>query len=295
MKILFISNYNPFESSGGAEKNAKAMIQYIQKKDKNIEFIYCRTTDFSLEQGDSLDSDVFMFESFDGLSNKIVKELKDYKYFIFENSYGFSSDKLFGLKQRKNKLIEENIIYLDFYKNAAKVIMQSSFQEMIFRCNIGDGFNYLTLNGNFWSEKDIELLEDFKYKRSSFDLIENKGKDFYAILGGKNDLHNKIKGVKEAVDFCKKKGFDYDIIRPTSYYNYLEELSKYDNLVFLPTVPETFSRVYIEARYLGLNVISNNNIGAKYTPYEYKYLPRKIKSFNNLGSLKVLDCLKYGD
>ena len=34
--------------------------------------------------------------------------------------------------------------------------------------------------------------------------------------------------------------------------------------MFLPKSPETLSRIVVEARMLGLSVITNNNVGAKY-------------------------------
>lgn len=288
MKILFISNYSPFDSNGGAEKNSKALIEWVRKDNPQIEFEYCRVVDFDHNWATYSHYDLFIFESFDSLSNKTAKEIEGERYFIFENSYGFSSDKLFGLKQRSKPLIEENLCYESFYKNAEYVILQSSFQETIFRCNLGDLGNYIVLDGNFWEEKEIEMLDLAAEKRA---FKEFKDPDFkrYLIIDGKTDLHRKIKGVDKAIDFCKENGWKFDLKSSfSSYQEYLNIMADYDDLVFFPTVPETFSRVYIEAKYLGLKVFSNNNIGAKSTKYENVHLPFKMKQYSRQDALRIL-------
>ena len=42
----------------------------------------------------------------------------------------------------------------------------------------------------------------------------------------------------------------------------MRKLAQYSKLVFFPNTPETFSRVVIEAKMMGLEIISNDLIGA---------------------------------
>jgi hypothetical protein len=41
-------------------------------------------------------------------------------------------------------------------------------------------------------------------------------------------------------------------------------LSNNDKLVFFPKTPETLSRICVEARMMGMKVITNKNVGASY-------------------------------
>ena len=44
-------------------------------------------------------------------------------------------------------------------------------------------------------------------------------------------------------------------------------LSSNDKFIFLPKTPETLSRVVVEARMLGVKVLTNKNVGAVYEPW----------------------------
>ena len=48
------------------------------------------------------------------------------------------------------------------------------------------------------------------------------------------------------------------------YNKFLSLLSENDKFIFLPKTPETLSRVVVEARMMGLKIITNENVGASY-------------------------------
>ena len=41
-------------------------------------------------------------------------------------------------------------------------------------------------------------------------------------------------------------------------------MAKNKKLIFLPTIPETLSRICVEAKMMGCSVITNGMVGAKY-------------------------------
>ena len=286
MNILFISNEDPFTSLGGAGQNSLGLIENLLKKeDVNIEYRKPQLIDAS----DILGYDLFILEDFWGFPDDLVDLFLEEKYIIFENSYGFASDKFLGFHKREQKWIEKDLRHKYFYQCAEKVYLQSWFQYTIFEMNGLDFGNLECLDGNFWTEESIRTLEKYRFERDVDANIYPSPEDtYYVILDGKNPLHQKVKGVQEAVDYAKEKKLFCQIISPASYDEYLKILSNSAGLIFLPTVPETFSRVYIEAKYLNVSVISNNNIGAKRSSWnEGVFFPHKMMTFNSSASNKV--------
>jgi purine nucleoside phosphorylase len=53
-----------------------------------------------------------------------------------------------------------------------------------------------------------------------------------------------------------------DLIPSLAYKDFLTRLGKSKKFVFLPKTPETLSRIVVEARMMGLSVITNNLVGA---------------------------------
>ena len=70
------------------------------------------------------------------------------------------------------------------------------------------------------------------------------------------------KNTRDAKLFCIHKGIDYELIPSADYYDFLNKISNNDTLVFFPKTPETFSRIVVEARMMGMKVITNNLVGA---------------------------------
>ena len=46
------------------------------------------------------------------------------------------------------------------------------------------------------------------------------------------------------------------------YKDFLERLGANKFLIFLPKTPETLSRIAVEARMMGMSVVTNKNVGA---------------------------------
>ena len=70
------------------------------------------------------------------------------------------------------------------------------------------------------------------------------------------------KNTGDAIKLCKAKQWDYDIISPCGYIEFLLRLGEIEKFVFLPKTPETLSRITVEARMMGLSVITNSLVGA---------------------------------
>ena len=67
---------------------------------------------------------------------------------------------------------------------------------------------------------------------------------------------NPIKKTQKAIDFCRKNGYEYDLISHENNTKFLEILSEYENLVFMTGHPEPTPRLAIECKLLGVNMIA---------------------------------------
>jgi len=69
-----------------------------------------------------------------------------------------------------------------------------------------------------------------------------------------------IKGTQDGEALCKKKNFDYEVLWDLPYKDMLESLSQAKALVFLPKGKDTCPRLVIEAKLLGCDIITNENV-----------------------------------
>ena len=70
------------------------------------------------------------------------------------------------------------------------------------------------------------------------------------------------KNTQGAIRYCKLKNLDYDLILQCSYEEFLKRLGSNNKFLFLPQTPETLSRIVVEARMMGMTVLTNNQVGA---------------------------------
>jgi len=82
----------------------------------------------------------------------------------------------------------------------------------------------------------------------------------YAIVDGNGGWHSKAKGVKEAIFWARQNNIPFEVIKESNYQNFIERLSRYHGLIFLPQIHDTCPRVTIEAKLMGLNLITNENV-----------------------------------
>ncbi len=69
------------------------------------------------------------------------------------------------------------------------------------------------------------------------------------------------KGYEEALAYCRKQGIEPRVIRDLTPLQVLDEFIAAERLVFLPQWPEPASRVALEARFLGCEVVSSDALG----------------------------------
>jgi hypothetical protein len=180
------------------------------------------------------------------LSENCKFELLNKRYTVVEHDAGWLTTRDFGLYE---DFIPppEHIVNADFYRSAEKVVMQSAVHQYAIKQALGLT-NTVSSNGNPWSKSDLALLRRLSQVP--------KTKEFAII-----DHPHPTKGTDDAVAHCEEKGHNYTIIPEAPREKFLESLSEYQFLVFLPRVFESYGRIAAEFRAMSGSLISNNKLG----------------------------------
>jgi len=250
MKYVFISDFFKQDVPGGAEIVDHEIIKSLRNSGTEVTTFHSHQC--SLEVLERFHGARFIVSNFINLSEAVKRALGREKYIIYEHDHKY-------LKTRDPSLYKdfwaprEQLINVDFYRNAIAVVCQSKLHTETAKLNLGIK-NIKNASGSLWSNEDLTLLETYT-KRSK--------KPLCAIM----DSPNRNKNTSGAIKYCKERGLKYKLIPASSYKKFIEELSECDTFVFFPTTQETLSRVVLEARMLGCKVTTNNLVGAASEPW----------------------------
>lgn len=251
MQILILTDYllSDLEIVGGAEYNDKILFNLLEKDGHSVAIKRSREVNVLFLKSLQKETKVIV-SNFVHLDNKSKLYLQNnFDYLIYEHDHKYLE------KRNPSSFVnfeapKEKIINYDFYKSARAVLAQTNFHKKIIEKNLKLK-NIISLSGNLWDDSDFDkmekLLSDTKNNRCSI-------------------LHSSFnsKGTQEAIYYCENNNLDYDLISDNNYYSFLRKIASNEKLVFLPTTPETLSRVCVEARMMGCTVVTNGLVGAKY-------------------------------
>tara|TARA_R100000234_G_scaffold82065_1_gene51733 strand:+ start:355 stop:1200 length:846 start_codon:yes stop_codon:yes gene_type:complete len=246
-KVIFIADFFADEVPGGGELNNQQLIQILQKRGVDVLEIKSQNVSPQFLQEQNKNTK-FIIANFIGLTEENKSLLKlEKEYIIYEHDHKYVKTR--NPADYKDFIApKDQIINFEFYKNSKAILCQSDFHANIVRANLNLD-NIKSVGGNLWSH---DIL-DFMYKISL-----NKKQATCAIMSSDN-WH---KNTPDAIKLCKIKGWKYDLIPRSDYQHFLTRLGKSKKFVFLPKTPETLSRIVVEARMMGLSVVTNNLVGA---------------------------------
>ena len=246
-KTIFVADFFANEVPGGGELNNQELVEILRERGTHVLEVKSGrlTPDFISECSKETK---FIVANFVMLSEESKAMLEnDREYIIYEHDHKYVRSR--NPADYKNFIAPKSeIINFSFYKNAKAVLCQSRFHADIVESNLKLD-NIISLGGNLWSEDSLETM---------LSMSRADKKPTCAIMSSTN-WH---KNTGDAIKLCKAKQWDYDIIPPCSYIQFLTRLGESEKFVFLPRTPETLSRIAVEARMMGLSVIANNLVGA---------------------------------
>jgi len=142
-------------------------------------------------------------------------------------------------------------------------------------------FHLCKVLGTENSHKTSVLSSCFlKKDLAKMELLRQKPKNGrYAIVDGLGGWHTQAKGVSEALDMANASGFDYSLIKTHTHGELLEKLSDFASLIFLPVIHDTCPRIVIEAKLMGLEVLTNSRAQHVYEDWWHNKSPDESQNY----------------
>ena len=262
MSKYLISDFSYEECpTGGAEIGDKLLREKFDLKFLKSSEIY------------DLDSDAtYVISNISQLNPLILNKLKNCKYIIHECDYKITpsrqpwrfKDCMVPANQRSN---------YDLYENAQAVFVKSKDHKEIYEKNGVKG-NFINTSTNFWDNSDLDLLSKLNE--------ENKEKsDQYCVYLTDNWIKNSVGAISYLLDNNETPAY---IRNEGTREGFLSQMAKHKGLVFFPVARESYCRIIVEAKCMGLSVVTQGG-GYGVTSEQY---------FHDLSGELLIEHLRQG-
>ena len=247
---------------GGTALTLEAIIEPIQDR---VEFV--KTSDLTVQHLQFKKPKIWILGNITALTaeaHKALYQLMTEEPFVkIEFDYGYCKfrgeiphQKLGGvLCNCPSEEDPTTSIFFELYKlikeKALHVFYMSEEQRNFHLCKVlgTENSHKTSVLSSCFSKKDLSEMEFLRRKPKN-------GR--YAIIDGLGGWHTQAKGVSEALDLANSSGFDYNLIKTQTHTDLLEKLSDFSCLIFLPIIHDTCPRIVIEAKLMGLDVLTNS-------------------------------------
>lgn len=185
------------------------------------------------------------------MTQKTLDEFSEIgNYAILEHDYKIVASR-HPWRYKDNIVPEQDKINLDLYRNAKAVFVQTEDHLNIFNINDVEG-NFINLDCSIWSEKELSTLEKYRIEKA------DKTADFCVV-----ESINWIKNQEGAEKFLKESKVSYRLLPATTdRESFIRSMARFACLVFFPIARESCCRLIVEAKCLGMNVLTTPNSGA---------------------------------
>jgi hypothetical protein len=245
MRKIVISDFTIKEvPHGGSEWVNQVMIEKF-----GFEFQYSQqVTSFNSEN-------FYIISNISLMRPELIREIPKLNYVIMEHDYKICQSR--HPWRWSDSIIPKNErINYDLYENAKAVFVQTNDHLRVYKINEVKA-NFVNLHSSIWAESDLQLLENMLNK--------------YPIKNGKHGIYatdNWIKNTQGSVKYCEENKLDFDLIpNQEKREDFLNKLAQCSHLVFYPIARETFCRLVVEAKCMGVDVITTRNYGASSEGY----------------------------
>jgi hypothetical protein len=261
-KILWISDYTSLDHIGGAELTTDAYIEAL-KHVAVVEQVKTHALNRSMIDADY---DLVIMDSMTNIRSLIIYDIiKKFKFVSIEYDYNKVSMNRHVMDTNEiNQYLNGDSEWAMFYKtfwqhpNRVATLFMSEEQMNIHIEKFNDADlkvdkNSLIVIGSNFTDNAYNLIDKLNKKRAeSESWIEND----YLVF----DSSNPLKGRKETVAYCEEHKINYHLFSNLSPNQLLRLMSKSKGIVYMPTMHDTCPRLLIEAKMLGLDVVTNNYV-----------------------------------
>ena len=141
-------------------------------------------------------------------------------------------------------------LYASIKDKSSLIFYMSDMQRQIHQQAIGIKDDQSIVLSSCFTEDSFRKMKEYRSKPKS---------EKYAIIDGHQGWHSEAKGVKKSINYAITKNLSYDVFKTSTHDEMLDKLSGYKGLIFLPVIEDTCPRITIEAKLMGLDVITNEN------------------------------------
>lgn len=270
-KICYISDFflNGPGPSGGAELSDDVLIRFLEdrghqvSKEMSSRFSFSRYNEdffFVVSNFATLSQEARDCFSSNFSSKYIIIE-RDQKYVRTRNTANYPD-----YIAPKSEVVNQ-----EFYANAKKVFCLTSKQMEIMSAHINLD-NLESLGCTQFSADQIKVLRA-NLNNKQYDSV-------YAIVPGKRS--------QVAQAYCENEGIDYRLLRKSNYSSFINELSKYEGLAFFSHAFESCCRLLVEARVLGLKIVTDDKNGCTYEDWFREYSGEELLDFVESKTMQTM-------
>lgn len=268
--FIFVTDFLPTEIVGGAELTFDAIFQAAPKEVK-IQYI---KSEFVNPSHWLMPNTHWVLGNYTRLPKETIEALCelaqrrqisysvvefDYKYCVVRNekvhNYHVYKSGNFGFCNCPNQPIGTYTKVIFGFAEKVHFMSQGQMDLVLRRLpELNANKQNFRVQWSTWSKKDIEFIESL-YESKKSKESNNK----WAI----QESGNWLKGSAEGKEIAEQKGYEVDVVPSMEYRKFLETLSGYKGLVFLPNAWDTCPRIVVEAKLLGLELELNDNVQIK--------------------------------
>jgi hypothetical protein len=245
MRKIIVSDFTIKEvPHGGSEWVNQVMIDKF-----GWEFMYSREVTYFNPD------DFYIISNISLMRPELVREIPKLNYVIMEHDYKICHSR-HPWRYPDSMIPKNERINYDLYENAKAVFVQTNDHLRVYKTNEVKA-NFINLHSSIWAENDLQLLENMLNK--------------YPTKNGKYGIYstpNWIKNTEGSIKYCNDNGLDFTLLpNQEMREDFLSKLAQCSHLVFFPIARETFCRLVVEAKCMGLEVITTKNYGASLEGY----------------------------
>jgi len=251
MNIIFVADLFSNDYAGGAELTTDALISYgpqniikVHSKDVDVKFLQDHQHDY------------WVFCNFSSLNfNLIPLLIGNINYSVIEYDYKFCQYRSIE-KHKAATGYDCDCANKDIGKYVSAFFYGADY---IFWMSKGQMDRYHSFFPSLKNRKQMILSSVFD--NNFFNVIDvmknyNDNRDGWIVLGS----NSWIKGKDNAIKWCEENNKKYEVIWDIPYEETLAKLASAEGFVYLPAGGDTCPRMVIEAKLLGCEVVTNENV-----------------------------------
>ena len=251
-QIIFVADLFAEQYAGGAELTSDAL---IEASPTHVKKVHAKnlTVEFLQQNADAF----WIFGNFSSINWSLIPVIaSNLRYAVLEYDYKFC------LHRSIEKHLHETGQECDCHKRQLGQMVAGFYQaaDAIFWMSEQQRARYTERFPNLLGHRNSHVLSSV-FDRRFFEKVEQlknaaPDRSGWIVLGSQSW----IKGYEDAVKWCEDNGKQFQSYWNVPYEELLDVMSRAEGFVYLPRGGDTCPRMVIEAKLLGCEVVTNENV-----------------------------------